>query len=52
LSRKVHPLIYKPCGQKQSRNMTTLIIAEKPSVAQKIASAIGDAQKKAKSGVP
>lgn len=32
--------------------MTTLIIAEKPSVAQKIASAIGDAQKKAKSGVP
>ncbi len=32
--------------------MSTLIIAEKPSVAGKIAQAIGSAQKKARSGVP
>lgn len=32
--------------------MTRLIIAEKPSVAQKIASAIGKAQKKSKNGAP
>jgi DNA topoisomerase-1 len=32
--------------------VTQLIIAEKPSVAQKIAAAIGSAQKKARSGIP